>query len=203
MSKKNDDVSNLPGRKKRVANSKDISAAIANRIYSLVEQRKLPQAEIAQKTGVSRTAISAAINRGNLSLPTAMALSRFLNVSLDYLCCLTDIDSPAAMALDYLESQIVLSEKKTEKKSAYFSAKISKPMADYLDALKSVGPREDVKEYYIRATKKDLLAAIANQTKQTNQSMKQYIIFEYAYDRLPRELEDIINEFDEENTSKL
>lgn len=213
MDERNDSIGKSANKKRRTSVSDDISRKIAERLFGLIEQRDETQAKVAKETGISRAAISSASSKGALSLPVAIALSRYFKVSLDYLCGLTDRVSPAEIALDYLESQIVLSSEQTEHGKTYFSAKISKPMADYLTALKTADLPEDIKDYYVSKTRKALIAAItkqveqeaqtAQQTEQAEQDMEKYLILDFVGSAtsgyLPPDFEQAIDEYLRQN----
>lgn len=186
-------------KKKRISINPDTSKAVENRLLELMRQQPKKQADVAEQIGIARSTLSSVLNGGRLSLATAIELSRFFHVSLDFLCCLTDIESPAAIALDMLESQISLSSGQTKHGTTYLSAEISKPMADYLTALKSSDLPQDVKDYYVSTKREALIAAIANQTEPSEQDMQKYLILDFVDSDtsgyLPSDFEQAIDEY--------
>lgn len=184
MSRKEAKNSKPTSKKEITSTSSESFRSVADRVYNLIKRQKQTQAEVARETGVSKAAISNVVSTGNISLPTAIALSRHFKVSLDYLCGLSDYESQIIAALDLLSTQIKLSKEKTESGQSFFSAKISKPISGYLAALTQDSEEipKYVIEFYQESERKALTTAIADKANQAEQDMKEYLIIERTCD---------------------
>lgn len=178
MAKEKTNNSNSAGKRKRVSVPSENSLQLAKRIEQLLKRQKETESDLAKKTGLSKSAVSKAVSAGNISLATAITLSKHFNVSIDYLCGLSDAETLTVGAINMLESQIILSDEQTEKGAKFVSAKISNPICEYLNALKSAVP-EDIKAFYIQNRKAKLVAAMNDRSEQKADTMKKYIVIEY------------------------
>lgn len=197
MTKKNVNSVVSHSKRNRISTTEDTLQKLRGRTLHLLAQQNESPADLARQTGISKSAISNVSSGKCPSLATVIALSKHFNVSIDYLCGLTDTESPIMEAIKVLESQIVLSDEQTENGARFVLVKISRPISEYLSALKSEVP-EDIKKIYIDTRKNELATAIAGSANQ-EETMKKYIIVEYVGSgnttQLPADFENALDSY--------
>lgn len=144
---------------------------IAERLTALLKLKDFSQAALANKSGVSKTTISRAINDGVLSVKIAKLLSKTLGVSLDYLYGNSDIESIPQYAFDILMKHISSFNRKSSwgGDSLIATISISQQLAAYLEAIceaEKSNASDKIREDWRQDAKEKFLQVIENETEQ-------------------------------------
>ena len=80
----------------RIDEKRDIKAAVMARVENVRLEIDETQTEFAARMGVDYKDYKGWIKRESIELPPVIKLAQSLNISLDYLCCITDEPHPPA-----------------------------------------------------------------------------------------------------------
>lgn len=144
---------------------------VAERLTELLKLKDFSQADLARKSGVSKTTISKAINDGVLSVKIAKLLSKTLGVSLDYLYGNSDIESIPQYVFDVLMKHVSSFNRKSlwGGDSLIATISISQQFVAYLESIceaEKSNASDKVRKDWRQDAKEKFLQVIENDTKQ-------------------------------------
>jgi len=141
---------------------------VAQRIKKLLESRGLSQSDFAEKSSMTKDAVSKIVNgKMALSVPSALKIANTFGVSLDYLFGLTEFENGAHYAYSVLKRHLRFTTTDPSCDiTKYPSLMVSAPVLRYWDAIfktKTVDLPDDLKNDWLARTENELIAAFQSE----------------------------------------